>query len=92
MALQEERDLVLAEMSDLRVLVEGLRVMQARQGRVEGWVLRLDRDLAQLQELVLAEAQSLSQVQDLVRAQALATVEDLVRAEALVEVLEPWRD
>ena len=80
MALQEERDLVLAEMSDLRVLVEGLRVMQARQGRVEGWVLRLDRDLAQVQELVLAESR------------ALATAEDLVRAEALVEVLEPWRD
>ena len=80
MALQEERDLVLAEMADLRVLVEGLRVMQARQGRVEGWVLRLDRDLAQVQELVLAESR------------ALATAEDLVRAEALVEVLEPWRD
>ncbi len=80
MTLQEERDLVLAEMSDLRVLVEGLRVMQARQGQVEAWVLRLDRDLTQVQELVQAEAR------------ALATAEDLVRAEALVEVLEPWRD
>ncbi len=80
MTLQEERDLVLAEMSDLRVLVEGLRVMQARQGQVEAWVLRLDRDLTQVQELVQAESR------------ALATAEDLVRAEALVEVLEPWRD
>ena len=80
MTLQEERDLVLAEMSDLRVLVEGLRVMQVRQGQVEAWVLRLDRDLSQVQEMVRAESQ------------ALATAEDLVRAEALVEVLEPWRD
>jgi hypothetical protein len=79
-ALQEERDLVLAEMADLRVLAEGLRVMQARQGRVEGWVLRLGRELAQVQELVLAEAR------------VLATAEDLVLAEELVEVLEPWRD
>jgi hypothetical protein len=72
--------MVLAEMSDLLVLVEGLRVMQARQGQVEAWVLRLDRDLTQVQEMVRAEFR------------ALATAEDLVRAEALVEVLEPWRD
>jgi hypothetical protein len=56
-SVQEERDLVLAQVSDLRVLAEGLRVIQARQGQVEEWVLRLERELVQVLEQVQVEAQ-----------------------------------
>ena len=52
MSAQETRELVLAQVGDLLVLAEGLRVMQARQGQVEEWVLRLEKDLVQLMEQV----------------------------------------
>jgi hypothetical protein len=56
-SVQEERDLVLAQVSDLRVLAEGLRVIQARQGQVEEWVLRLERELVQVMEQVEVQAE-----------------------------------
>ena len=57
-AHQETRELVLAQVSDLLVLAEGLRVMQARQGQVEEWVLRLERELVQVMEQVQVQAQA----------------------------------
>ena len=57
-AHQETRELVLAQVSDLLVLAEGLRVMQARQGQVEEWVLRLERELVQVMEQVQVEVQA----------------------------------
>ena len=63
MSVQETRALVLAQVSDLRVLAEGLRVMQARQGQVEEWVLRLERELAQVLEQVQVEVQAKGWVQ-----------------------------
>ncbi len=63
MSVQETRALVLAQVSDLRVLAEGLRVMQARQGQVEEWVLRLERELAQVLEQVEAQAEAKGWVQ-----------------------------
>ena len=62
---QETRELVLAQVGDLLVLVEGLRVMQVRQGQVEEWVLRLERDLAQVmeQESVQVKAQEWVQLE-----------------------------
>ncbi len=75
MSVQETRELVLAQVSDLRVLAEGLRVMQVRQGQVEEWVLRLERELVQVLEQV-----SFRQVRD---------QQALVLAEEQVEVLEP---
>jgi hypothetical protein len=74
-SVQETRELVLAQVSDLRVLAEGLRVMQVRQGQVEEWVLRLERELVQVLEQV-----SFRQVRD---------QQALVLAEEQVEVLEP---
>jgi len=59
--VQETRELVLGQVSDLMVLAEGLRVMQARQGQVEEWVLRLERELVQVQEQVQAEGQAVAQ-------------------------------
>ena len=52
MSAQETRELVLAQLGDLLVLAEGLRVMQARQGQAEEWVLRLERELVQVLEQV----------------------------------------
>ena len=75
MSVQETRELVLAQVSDLRVLAEGLRVMQVRQGQVEEWVLRLERELVQVLEQV-----SFRQVRD---------QQALVLAEEQVEVLGP---
>ena len=63
MSVQETRALVLAQVSDLRVLAEGLRVIQARQGQVEEWVLRLERELAQVLEQVQVEVQAKGWVQ-----------------------------
>ena len=63
MSVQETRELVLAQVSDLRVLAEGLRVMQARQGQVEEWVLRLERELAQVLEQIQVEVQAKGWVQ-----------------------------
>ena len=63
MSVQETRELVLAQVSDLRVLAEGLRVIQARQGQVEEWVLRLERELAQVLEQVQVEVQAKGWVQ-----------------------------
>jgi hypothetical protein len=74
-SVQETRELVLAQVSDLRVLAEGLRVIQVRQGQVEEWVLRLERELVQVLEQV-----SFRQVRD---------QQALVLAEEQVEVLEP---
>jgi hypothetical protein len=49
----EERELVLASVSDLLVLVEGLKVLQVRaQGLVEEWVLALEPVLAKALEQV----------------------------------------
>jgi len=49
----EERELVLASVSDLLVLVEGLKVLQVRaQGLVEEWVLELEPVLAKVLEQV----------------------------------------
>ena len=62
-AHQETRELVLAQVSDLLVLAEGLRVMQARQGQVEEWVLRLERELVQVLEQVQVEVQAKGWVQ-----------------------------
>jgi hypothetical protein len=51
--LVQERELVLAQVQDLKILVEGLRVMQVRaEGQVEDWVLALERALARALELV----------------------------------------
>ena len=58
MSVQETRELVLAQLGDLLVLAEGLRVMQARQGQVEEWVLRLERELVQVMEQVQVEVQA----------------------------------
>ena len=57
--------MVLAQVSDLKVLVEGLRVMQARQGQVEEWVLHLERALVQVmeQESVQVKAQEWVQLE-----------------------------
>ena len=65
MSVQETRELVLAQVSDLKVLVEGLRVMQARQGQVEEWVLHLERALVQVmeQESVQVKAQEWVQLE-----------------------------
>lgn len=50
---QQERELVLAQVQDLKVLVEGLRVVQVRaRGQVEDWVLGLEKALARALELV----------------------------------------
>ena len=57
MSVQETRELVLAQLGDLLVLAEGLRVMQARQGQAEEWVLRLERELVQVMEQVEAQAE-----------------------------------
>ena len=62
-APQEVRELVLVQVSDLLVLAEGLRVMQARQGQVEEWVLRLERELVQVMEQVEVQAQATGWVQ-----------------------------
>ena len=62
-APQEVRELVLVQVSDLVVLAEGLRVMQARQGQVEEWVLRLERELVQVMEQVEVQAQATGWVQ-----------------------------
>jgi hypothetical protein len=48
-----EEKLVLAQAQDLLVLVEGLRVVQSRQGLVQDWVLALERALARALELVV---------------------------------------
>ena len=63
MSVQETRELVLAQVSDLKVLAEGLRVMQARQGQVEEWVLRLERDLVQVMEQVEVQVKAQEWVQ-----------------------------
>ena len=57
MSVQETRELVLAQLGDLLVLAEGLRVMQARQGQAEEWVLRLERELVQVMEQVEAQVE-----------------------------------
>jgi len=62
-SVQETRELVLAQVSDLKVLVEGLRVMQARQGQAEEWVLRLERDLVQVMEQVEVQVKKQEWVQ-----------------------------
>jgi hypothetical protein len=64
-SVQETRELVLAQVSDLKVLAEGLRVMQVRQGQVEEWVLRLEKDLVQVmeQESVQVKAQEWVQLE-----------------------------
>jgi hypothetical protein len=47
----EERELVLALVSDLLVLVEGLKVLEVRaQGSVEEWVLELEPVLVKVLE------------------------------------------
>jgi hypothetical protein len=61
--VQETRELVLAQVSDLKVLAEGLRVMQARQGQAEEWVLRLERDLVQVMEQVEVQVKKQEWVQ-----------------------------
>ena len=63
MSVQETRELVLAQLGDLLVLAEGLRVMQARQGQAEEWVLRLERELVQVMEQVEAQAEAKGWVQ-----------------------------
>ena len=63
MSAQETRELVLAQVGDLLVLAEGLRVMQARQGQVEEWVLRLEKDLVQLMEQVEVQLKAQKWVQ-----------------------------
>ena len=63
MSVQETRELVLAQLGDLLVLAEGLRVMQARQGQAEEWVLRLERDLAQVLEQVEVQVEAKGWVQ-----------------------------
>jgi hypothetical protein len=62
-SVQESRELVLAQVADLKVLAEGLRVMQARQGQVEEWVLRLERDLVQVMEQVSVQVKAQEWVQ-----------------------------
>jgi hypothetical protein len=62
-SVQETRELVLAQVSDLKVLAEGLRVMQARQGQAEEWVLRLERDLVQVMEQVEVQVKKQEWVQ-----------------------------
>ena len=63
MSVQETRELVLAQLGDLLVLAEGLRVMQARQGQAEEWVLRLERELAQVLEQVEVQVEAKGWVQ-----------------------------
>ena len=63
MLVQETRELVLAQLGDLLVLAEGLRVMQARQGQAEEWVLRLERELAQVLEQVEVQVEAKGWVQ-----------------------------
>jgi hypothetical protein len=63
-SVQETRELVLALVSDLKVLAEGLRVMQARQGQAEEWVLRLERDLVQVMEQVEVQVKATGWVQE----------------------------
>ena len=63
MSVQESRELVLAQVADLKVLAEGLRVMQARQGQVEEWVLRLERELVQVLEQVEVQVEAKGWVQ-----------------------------
>jgi hypothetical protein len=62
-SVQESRELVLAQVADLKVLAEGLRVMQARQGQVEEWVLRLEKDLVQVMEQVSVQVKAQEWVQ-----------------------------
>ena len=63
MSVQETRELVLAQLGDLLVLAEGLRVMQARQGQAEEWVLRLERELVQVLEQVEVQVEAKGWVQ-----------------------------
>jgi hypothetical protein len=62
-SVQESRELVLAQVADLKVLAEGLRVMQVRQGQVEEWVLRLEKDLVQVMEQVSVQVKEQEWVQ-----------------------------
>jgi hypothetical protein len=77
--------LVLAQASDLLVLVEGLKVFQVRvQGQVEEWVFPLEKALRQVLELVevLQRGQGQEQPQG-VQEPSLGQPQEQVQAEEL---------